>query len=128
VVTHDTWLPALPESASQARALVREAAGEVHLDREATWDLMLATTEAIANAVEHGEACDPRGIRLRLELQDEGIDVEVGDCGCFSNRRSGRKARGEGGRGMPIIAAITDHFEVGPEDGMTRVRFAKRVA
>ena len=37
-----------------------------------TWELMLATTEAFANAVEHGEPCDPRGIRLRVEIRDGG--------------------------------------------------------
>jgi anti-sigma regulatory factor (Ser/Thr protein kinase) len=89
---------------------------------------MLATTEAIANAVEHGEPCDPRGIRLRLELQDDGMDVEVGDCGCFSKRHGRTKEHHEGGRGMPLIAAVTDDLEVLPGADMTRVRFAKRVA
>jgi anti-sigma regulatory factor (Ser/Thr protein kinase) len=107
---------------------VREAAGEVCLGGDDTWDLMLATTEAVANAVEHGEPCDPRGIRLRLELQSNGIDVEVGDCGCFSKRASRRKERDEGGRGIPLIAAVMDRVEVLPGADMTRVRFAKRGA
>jgi anti-sigma regulatory factor (Ser/Thr protein kinase) len=128
VVTSETWLPALPESASRARAIVREAASELPLDGEATWDLMLATTEAVANALEHGKPCDPRGIRLRLERQNCGLDVEVGDCGCFSERNGRGKAQGEGGRGMRLIAAVMDRVEVVPEIGMTRVKFAKRVA
>ena len=43
----------------QARALVRDAACELRLDGPTTWELMLATTEAVANAIEHGEPCDP---------------------------------------------------------------------
>jgi hypothetical protein len=35
---------------------------------------------------------------------------------------------GEGGRGIPIIAAITDELEVVPDTGRTRIRFAKRLA
>ena len=124
----ESWLPAAPEGAPTARGIVREAAAELKLDGASTWELMLATTEAFANAVEHGEPCDPRGILLRVETRDGGIDVEVTDCGCFAQTRPSSKARGEGGRGMPIIAAIMDQLDVVPDSGRTRVRFAKRVA
>ena len=125
----ETWLPAAPEGVPRARAIVRELAGELSLDPATTWDLMLATTEAVANAVEHGQPCDPRGIFLRAELRDGRVGVEVADCGgCFPTERPTEKVRGEGGRGMRIIAAITDHVEVEPTRGATRVRFAKRLA
>jgi serine/threonine-protein kinase RsbW len=125
----ESWLPAAPESAPTARAIVREVAAELGLDGACTWELMLATTEAFANAVEHGQPCDPRGILLRVEVRDGGIDVEVVDCGgCFPQSQPTSKARGEGGRGMPIIAAIMDQLDVVPDSGRTRVRFAKRVA
>ena len=125
----DTWLPAAPEGVPQARAIVRELAGERRLDRGTTWELMLATTEAFANAVEHGRACDPRGIFLRAEAGDGQVGVEISDCGgCFPPTRRSSKGRGEGGRGMPIIAAIMDQLEVVPDTGRTRVRFAKRLA
>ena len=32
-----------------------------------------------------------------------------------------------GGRGIPIIAALADHFELLPEPDRTRVRFGKRL-
>ena len=125
----ESWLPAAPESAPTARAIVRDVAAELGLGGANTWELMLATTEAFANAVEHGEPCDPRGILLRVEVNDGAIDVEVVDCGgCFPQSRPTSKARGEGGRGMPIIAAIMDQLDVVPDSGRTRVRFAKRVA
>lgn len=107
---------------------MRGAAAEVRLDGGSTWDLMLATTEAVANAVEHGRPCDPRGIRLFVEPRENGVAVEVGDCGSFACFSRTRKNPHEGGRGIPLIRAVMDHLEVVPEDGMTRVRFAKRVA
>jgi serine/threonine-protein kinase RsbW len=128
-MVRDAWLPATPESAPTARAIVRDVATELGLDGACTWELLLATTEAFANAVEHGEPCDPRGILLRVEVNRGAIDVEVVDCGgCFPQSRPTSKARGEGGRGMPIIAAIMDQLDVVPDSGRTRVRFAKRVA
>jgi serine/threonine-protein kinase RsbW len=122
------WLPAAPEAARRARAIVREAVGGLGLDGETTFELMLATTEAFANAVEHGQPCDPRGIRLRLDLEDGQLGVEIADCGCFPDRSRSSKPLGQGGRGIPLIAAMMDNLEVVPGRGTTRVRFQKRLA
>jgi serine/threonine-protein kinase RsbW len=111
-----------------ARAVVRETASALRLDRSTTWELVLATSEAFANAVEHGRPCDPRGIMLRLERRGEQLLVEVSDCGCFPPEVRTQKRRGEGGRGISIIAAIVDHLEVVRDAGATRVRFGKRLA
>jgi anti-sigma regulatory factor (Ser/Thr protein kinase) len=124
----ETWLPAAPESAFEARSIVRGAASELRLDGSTTWDLMLATTEAVANAVEHGKPCDRRGIYLCLEARGGSIGVEVRDCGCFPPEARTRKPDQQGGRGMPIIATIMDKLEVAPSRETTRVRFEKRLA
>jgi serine/threonine-protein kinase RsbW len=124
----ESWLPAEPEAVPQARAVVRELAAELRLDPETAWDLQLATSEAFANAVEHGRPCDPRGIFLRAEIRGGGVRVEVADCGgCFPAVQETTKAAGEGGRGMRIIAATMDQLEVLPDRGATRVRFAKQL-
>jgi anti-sigma regulatory factor (Ser/Thr protein kinase) len=107
---------------------VRAAASELRLDGSTTWDLMLATTEAVANAVEHGRPCDPRGIYVGLEARNGTIGVEVRDCGCFPPEPRSRKPDQQGGRGMPIIATIMDKLEVAPASDTTRVRFEKRLA
>jgi anti-sigma regulatory factor (Ser/Thr protein kinase) len=127
-VHHESWLPPAPESAQRARAIIRDVASELHLDGPTTFDLMLATTEAFANAIEHGEPCDPRGIRLRVQSRYGGLGVEVRDCGSRSSEPRTRKLSGEGGRGMPIIAAIMDDLEVSPEGQATRVSFGKQLA
>jgi serine/threonine-protein kinase RsbW len=125
----ESWLPAAPEGVPLAREIVRETASELRLDGSTTWELMLATTEAFTNAVEHGRACAQRGILLRVERRSARLVVEVSDCGgCFPRTTSSPKRRGEGGRGMRIIAAIMDHLEVVRDAGATRVRFWKRLA
>ncbi len=107
---------------------MRDAASELRLDGPTTWDLMLATTEAVANAVEHGKPCDPRGIYLGVEAHDGTIGIEVRDCGCFPLELRTSKPDQQGGRGMPIIATIMDTLEVAPGSDLTRVRFEKRFA
>jgi serine/threonine-protein kinase RsbW len=125
----ESWLPAAPASATEARALVRDAASRLRLDDSTTWELMLATTEAVANAVEHGAPCDRKGIFIRVEALDDTFEVEVSDCGgCYPADARSAKPEDQGGRGMPIIAAITDRLEVEPRIGLTRVRFEKRLA
>ena len=127
-MNHEAWLPPAPESARQARAIIRDVAAELHLDGPTTFDLMLATTEAFANAIEHGEPSDPRGIRLRVESRYGGLGVEVRDCGIRTDEPRTRKLSGEGGRGMPLIAALMDDLQVSPEGDATRVRFGKQLA
>ena len=125
----ESWLPAAPESAPMARAIVREAAAEHGLDGETTWDLMLATSEAVANAVLHGSSCgDPRrGVLLVIEVDETSISIEVCDCGSFNSDLRPAAQDDLGGRGIPIIAAVADHFELVPEPSQTRVRFGKRL-
>jgi serine/threonine-protein kinase RsbW len=125
----ESWLPAAPESAPLARAIVRDAAAEYGLDGETTWDLMLATSEAVANAILHGSACgDPsRGVMLSVEIDEKTISIEVCDCGSFEAELRPAEHDDLGGRGIPIIAALADHFELLPEPSGTRVRFGKRL-
>lgn len=90
---------------------------------------MLATTEAVANAVEHGSPCRSQGILLRLESEGARVGIEVRDCGgSFSSGARSSKPRGVGGRGIPLIQAVTDALEVTPGTDATVVRFEKRVA
>jgi serine/threonine-protein kinase RsbW len=126
----ESWLPAAPESAPTARSIVREAATEHGLDSEAAWDLMLATSEAVANAIMHGRACrEPgEGIHLRVESEDSELCVEVCDCGSFHGSPGPAPPDATRGRGIPIIEAVVDHFELHCEKCATRVRFAKRRA
>ena len=124
-----SWLPAAPKSAPLARAIVRDAAVEYGLDGETTWDLMLATSEAVANAVLHGAACGgpDQGALLIVEIDVASISIEVCDCGSFNAELRPAGQDDIGGRGIPIIAALADHFELVPEPSRTRVRFGKRL-
>jgi anti-sigma regulatory factor (Ser/Thr protein kinase) len=129
VMKRESWLPATPESAPLARAIVRDAAAEYGLDGETTWDLMLATSEAVANAVLHGSACccPDQGVLLIVEVEETSVSVEVRDCGVFDTELRPAAQDDIGGRGIPIIAALVDSFELIPEPAQTRVRFGKRL-
>jgi serine/threonine-protein kinase RsbW len=129
VLKRESWLPAAPESAPLARTIVRDASAEYGLDGDTTWDLMLATSEAVANAVLHGSACAgaDQGVLLIVEIDEASISIEVCDCGSFDAQLRPAEEDDIGGRGIPIIAALADSFELVPEPDRTRVRFGKRL-
>jgi serine/threonine-protein kinase RsbW len=121
----EAWLAAAPDSAREARAIVREAATEAGLNGNGTWDLMLATTEAVANAVQHGRAWPNECILLTTEPCEGGLRVEISDCGSFDGEPEPGGIDSITGRGIPIISAVVDRLEVLNGDGRTRVRFER---
>jgi serine/threonine-protein kinase RsbW len=124
----ETWLAAVPASARVARSIVREAAIEAGLDDDRAWDLMLATSEAFANAIKHGRAWANECILLTTEPCPGGLRVEVTDCGNFDGRLEPTPIDATTGRGILIIAAIVDRLEVENGNGRTLVSFERLTA
>lgn len=91
-------------------------------------DLVLATSEALANAAEHGSGLHPdERVHLRVRLTDRAHDlaevvVQVADRGRW---RTGTSSH-ERGRGLAIIKALVDDVTVEERDG-TRVVLRRRL-
>ncbi len=104
-----------------ARAMVRQAARDMGLDDRSVFEVMVAATEAVANAVEHGSGQPillfrPGRRRLVVEVVNSGPPV----CGALSQD-------GERGRGLPLMAATVDSLELHPTHDATRVLLHKRL-
>ena len=121
----ETWLPATPASARAARSIVREAAAEAGLEGDLVWDLMLASTEAFINAVQHGKPWPNDCVLFATEPCPRGLRVEVCDLGSFDSALEPVPLEATSGRGMQIIAALVDRLEVRNGDGRTLVGFEK---
>jgi anti-sigma regulatory factor (Ser/Thr protein kinase) len=107
------------------RALDR-VARECHLTDEARFELKLAATEALTNAMKGA----PREHAVEVVISgDEGaVDVEVVDRGRFEPRlREDTSLDAEGGRGIPLMLALVDEVEFASAGDGTRVRMSKRV-
>jgi anti-sigma regulatory factor (Ser/Thr protein kinase) len=102
-------------AARRAAAGVARAAG---LGEEQTWDLMLAVSEAVTNAVVHGfvgrEA--PGHVRLRAALRGSELVVSVEDDGVGVKPRADSPGLG---LGLPTIAAVASSLDVRRGDGGT---------
>jgi anti-sigma regulatory factor (Ser/Thr protein kinase) len=121
----EAWLRATPASARAARSIVRKAAAEAGLDGDPAWDLMVATTEAVNNAVQHGRPWPNGCILFVTEPSPGGVRVEVADLGTFESALEPAPLDATSGRGVQIIAALADRFEVSNGDGRTVVQFEK---
>jgi serine/threonine-protein kinase RsbW len=113
------------------RDLIDAGLSEAMRDR-----VILATDEACANAVIHGNGTDPaREVRVCLRLVQGVLDIRVADVGSFEPdphylERSMREhvdAGSGGGLGLRIMHRIMDEVHYAVEDGEHVCRMRLRV-
>ena len=87
---------------SRARRFVADALERA--GRQPPDEVMLVTSELVSNAVLHG--ADP--VEVHLQLDDEALYLEVHDAGSAEIDVPSMPGCGAlGGRGLPLVAAIT---------------------
>jgi len=114
-------VPAVPESVAELRHTAREVAERVGADERVANDVGLAVSEAVTNAVVHAYRDSARGaLALSAEAADEKLCFEVTDQGTGLVPRKDSPGMG---LGLPLIARLTEHFEVcpGPHGRGTRL-------
>src|SRR3954468_14475370 len=88
-----------------------------------TYDVLVAVTEAAANAIEHAYGPVDAAFDVEAEADDGEVTVVVRDQG------RGRPPRGHNrGRGTLLMQELMDHFEVNTGEEGTVVRMRRRVA
>jgi serine/threonine-protein kinase RsbW len=124
----DLRLDGRPTATRELRATVERVAEECGLDPCERFDLKLAATEAVTNALKGS----PEGhtVDVTVAGNEDAVDVEVVDQGLFSPVRPAlhRGPDSESGRGIPIILALVDEVEFAQTSRGTRVRMSKRAA
>lgn len=121
-------MPAEAEQVARVRATLREAADAVDMDAGQTNDLLIAVTEAIGNALVHGEADSDNTIEVKWGVENDMLVVCVGDCGRYSAAESLDPERADHGRGVGVMRLLVDDMTIEAHDDGTRVRLAKRLA
>ena len=119
-------LVASPSELARFRSRLRAWLVRHHLDIGVVHSTVLAVSEAVANAIEHGYMSDGEGIvsvDARLTESDE-LEITVRDEGTWRERRRGE----ERGRGLPIIEAIVDEVSIDRSNGATVVRMRRSTA
>ncbi len=112
---HARW-PATSESLADTRYLLRRWLRSRGAGEDETYDIVVATQEACANAIEHAHGPGVRVYEVEIGLEGRRVRVVVRDRGHW------RAPRGEDrGRGLPMMRALVDEVEVRQSDAGTEV-------
>jgi serine/threonine-protein kinase RsbW len=110
--------------------LLEEFRGRCPMGDDQFFNLVIAMTEAVNNAIVHGNRLDPgRRVRYSLECRDEGVHCVIEDEGEgfdpdeVADPLSPENIMSEGGRGMFLIRALMRELHLENTGHGMRVEF-----
>ncbi len=113
---------------TQKLGLARDWAGSVAeefgLDDEGRFAVKLAISEAVTNAILHGSGSSEDPVELEAREEIGGLVFEVKDTARRPRLRFERPAGG--GRGLGMVALMTDEMQLTCDDAGSVLRFVKR--
>ena len=123
-VVLDLVLPSAPEAAGLLRRRLRPVLAEAGVDDDVAFELLLAGSEAVNNAVEHAvEPTRPEvAVALRVDPATASVRLEVQDFGQWRERRPSM----DRGRGSALMSA-SGEVSVVPNERGTAVVLVRRL-
>lgn len=93
------------------------------------YQIKLAMSEAVANAIEHGSTSPEDPIRLQVVHEGDALAFYVSDGGTFIEPSMvyDHHLMDERGRGLGFIELLMDDVAINPSPEGTVIRFAKRL-
>lgn len=110
----------------QAREWAARAAQEFGFEEDGCYQVKLAMSEAVTNAIQHGSSSSSDPIRIVAGAEGDALVFEVLDTGRFRPRVRRRGPMSESGRGLEFMRLVMDEVDLRPGAGGTRVRLVKR--
>ena len=122
-------MPARPEGVGVVRQALAGMADALAFDPAVLGDMKMAVTEACTNVVVHAYAQngseEDGSLEIDLLAEEDGMTVVVRDQGSGIRPKGVRANTPALGLGLPLIAALSDAFEVrGSTGGGTEVRMS----
>lgn len=117
---------------SDAREWAAGAAADFGMAADETFEVKLATSEAVTNAIVHGSRSQRDSISLWAREEGGALVFEVRDSGVDEPERQSMSSPAgelaEGGRGLELVEMVMDEVELTRRAGGSVLRFAKRRA
>lgn len=111
----------------EARDFGERAASEFGLSDYARYQVRLAISEAVTNAIQHGSSSADSPIRIRASEEAGALVIEVLDTGRFVPRVTRRGEMPESGRGLEFMRLMMDQVYLHPGTDGTLLRLIKRL-
>jgi anti-sigma regulatory factor (Ser/Thr protein kinase) len=115
-------MPARPEGVGVVRQALAGVADALDFDASVLADMKMAVTEACTNVVVHAYEEDGM-LEVEMLAGEDGLTIVVRDHGAGIQPRPARSGAPALGLGLPLIAALSDAFELRGSAGVgTEVR------
>jgi anti-sigma regulatory factor (Ser/Thr protein kinase) len=124
-------LPAVPAEVPALRLAMQQWLTRIAVDPDRQGDILLATSEVVTNAIEHGSHCDARKtVSVEAFLHADKIAVTVSDSGRWAGDSSASLRSQRRGRGLTLISRLADAVDTVRTSEGTRVtlQFERAVA
>jgi serine/threonine-protein kinase RsbW len=117
-----------PRRLQDAREWARRAAADAGLDEPDCFQVKLAISEAVGNAIRHGSRTNTDCIELEAYRRDGSLVFEVRDTGTFVAPVARAAADAESGRGLELLRLMMDDVQMTSTGAGSLLSFAKRLA
>jgi anti-sigma regulatory factor (Ser/Thr protein kinase) len=111
----------------EARDFAERAAVDFGLSSDVCYQIKLALSEAVTNAIQHGSSSPRDPVWIVVTQEPGALAFEVVDTGRFVPRVTRRGDMPESGRGLEFMRLLMDEVELYPGDAGTRLRLVKRL-
>jgi anti-sigma regulatory factor (Ser/Thr protein kinase) len=111
----------------EARDFAEQAAAEFGFDADSRYEVKLALSEAVTNAIRHGSGSPDDPVRIVAAEEAGALVFEVVDTGSFVPRVRRGGLLPEGGRGLEFMRLMMDEVDLRPSRAGTLLRLAKRL-
>jgi anti-sigma regulatory factor (Ser/Thr protein kinase) len=111
----------------EARDFAEDAAADFGFGLDARFEVKLAVSEAVTNAIRHGSRTPDDPIRIVASEESGALVLEVLDTGHFVPRVVRRGDIPESGRGLEFMRVLMDEVDLRAGRQGTLLRMAKRL-
>jgi anti-sigma regulatory factor (Ser/Thr protein kinase) len=115
-------VPAEASELAGVRRVMRRWLADAGAAPEESYDMLVATTEAAANAVEHAYGPVDASFRIEAAVERDEVAITVRDSGSWRPPRGTNR-----GRGTTLMQQLMDTFEVVTGDEGTEVHMRRRL-
>ena len=123
----DLWIDADVRRVREAREWAARAAHDFGFEGDDCYQVKLAVSEVVANAIQHGSSGPEDPIRITIRAAEGALVFEVLDTGVFVGADEAAGEMSERGRGLELVALMMDEVELTPREKGTLLRFTKRL-
>jgi serine/threonine-protein kinase RsbW len=123
-------IPSLSENIRMIESFIDNAKEKFHLNEDIYGNIMIAVTEAVNNAIRHGNGSDSsKNVHLGLSLQDGMIKFRVEDEGSgfdyhhLPDPTAPENLEKPGGRGIFLMKHLADEVHFSDEGRVVELSF-----